>query len=155
MGARILDSFSLFLEFLPYSSPSERPPNILEKRHYVEHAGRALQLLAEHPLATRGTAANKPSSKAARRKGKKPAKYTVSTNVIDPKVFDGLGVPVPADEDEIYAVMKDIVDELRRCMEVSSVHCAVITMHNMVDIVLSACLASCPPTRLDTACVHF
>lgn len=155
LGARILDNFSLFLEFLPYPSPSEKPPNILERRHYVEHARRALQLLAEHPLAMKGTAGNRSGSKGARQKGKKAVKNTVSMKVIDPDPFNALGVVVPVDEDEVYSVVKSIVDEQKQCMEVSSVLHAVVTAYNTTDVVLSSCSASCTPARDHTTRFRF
>ena len=118
LGARILDSFSLFLEFLPYPTPSEKPPNVLEKRHYVEHATRALQLLSDHPFASSSNAATKPGSKGARKKGKNPVKNASYTSETDPKPFKALGLSVPADGDEAYAVVKSIFEELKLCMEV-------------------------------------
>lgn len=153
LGARILDRFSLFLEFLPYPSPSEKPPNILEKRHYVEHATRALQLLAEHEFATTNAAAIKSGRKGARQKGKKSVDNAIYKNAIDPKVFDALGIPVPTDKDGTSAVVKNIIDEQKRCMEVSTDFHGIVAIDNMI-VVLSTRLTPYSPTRHHTECLH-
>ena len=118
LGGRLLDRFSLYLEFLSYPLPSDKPPKILEKRHNVERAQKVLRLLAEHSFDARGPGTSKPGTKGAKQKSRKQSKGSKLKAVMDTKSFDDLGMTVPADQGEALAVAASVIEEQKHIMEV-------------------------------------
>lgn len=118
LGGRLLDRFSLYLEFLSYPMPSDRPPKILEKRHAVERAQKMLHLLAEHSFEPNGPGTSRPGAKGIKQKSRMQFNTSTLKSVADTKSFDDLGMTVPADQDEALAVTACIIEEQKRLMEV-------------------------------------
>lgn len=155
LAGRLLDRFSLFLEFLSYPLPSDRPPKLLEKRHAVERAQKVLCLLAGHSFDAQGLDASRPGAKGVKQKKRKQSRNCTPKTVMDTKAFDELGMTVPTDQDEAFAVVASIIDEQKRLMEVGYhgsyyVHLIDAVMHSA----LSTSLALCTSGRHDTTCLR-
>lgn len=132
IACALLDRLSLSLLFASFSSSADEPADLRDHRHYVELAQPVLSALAAFSLTSEGLAnaeedslevepdmfAIKSSKLTQRSKKKAKLSKRNQRQTLDVKIFNGLDVPVPRNQEDADNLATEILTRHKSILEV-------------------------------------